>query len=57
MVGGLLGGWAVVEGHDDVCAELVLDFDGVFGGEVDEAAVDVGAELDAFFCDFVEFGE
>ena len=50
--GGVLG--ALVEGHDDVCAESNLDVDGVLGGEEVRAAVEVGAELDAVGRDFAE---
>jgi hypothetical protein len=50
--GGVLG--ALVEGHDDVCAESDLHVDGVLGGEEMRAAVEVGAELDAVGGDFAE---
>jgi hypothetical protein len=50
--GGVLG--ALVEGHDDVCAESDLDVDGVLGGEEMRAAVEVGAELNAVGGDFAE---
>eukprot|EP00187_Rhodella_violacea_P007535 CAMPEP_0174907946 /NCGR_PEP_ID=MMETSP0167-20121228/62741_1 /TAXON_ID=38298 /ORGANISM="Rhodella maculata, Strain CCMP736" /LENGTH=424 /DNA_ID=CAMNT_0016151543 /DNA_START=353 /DNA_END=1624 /DNA_ORIENTATION=+ len=42
------GGNDVVEGHDDVGADLVLDLDGFFRGEEDFGAVDDGLEADAF---------
>ena len=43
---------ALVEGHQDVGTEGDLDFDGVLGREEMRGAVEVGAELDAFGCDF-----
>jgi len=53
--GGVFG--AFVEGHADVRAEGDLDVHGVFWGEHVAAAVEMGAELDAFVGDFAEFGE
>ena len=50
----LLGGGqsgAVVEAHRHVGAERLLNRDGAFGGELQEAAVDVRAECHAFFRD------
>ena len=37
----------LVEGEDDVCAQVVLDLHGHFGGEAVQGAVEVGAEGDA----------
>ena len=45
--GGAIGGGAVVEGHDDVGAQEMLDAHGFVGGEADDVAVDVGFEGDA----------
>ncbi len=47
-----VGGGAFVEGHDDVGAEVVLDFDRFLGSEVVGGAVDVGFEGDAVVVDF-----
>ncbi len=47
-----VGGGAFVEGHDDVGAEVVLDFDSFLGSEVVGGAVDVGFEGDAVVVDF-----
>ncbi|KFY35663.1 hypothetical protein V494_05722 [Pseudogymnoascus sp. VKM F-4513 (FW-928)] len=47
----------VVELHDDVGADGVLEADGVFGGEEHGGAVVGGEEADAFFGDGGEFEE
>ena len=54
-----VGGWAVVEGHDDVGTEEVLDAHGFFRREADDGSVDVAAESDAVgvtFGDDIFFG-
>ncbi len=55
LVGGIFG--AFIEGHADVGAEGDLDVHGVFRGEEVGAAVEVGAEADAFLRNLSEFGE
>ena len=45
---------AFVELHQEVCAEFALDFHGAFGGEFDEATVNVRTECAALFRDFEE---
>jgi hypothetical protein len=53
QVGPVLGGGrALVEGHDDVGAERLLDVDGALGGEEQVAPVQVGLEGGALLGDF-----
>ena len=60
-VGGVVeGAWvrrAVVEGHDDVRAELMLDVDGELRREKVRGAVDVGLEGDAVVGDLAQVAE
>ena len=51
-VGGILR--ALVETHNNICAESDLDVDGVLGGEEVRAAVQMRAELDAVVGNFAE---
>jgi hypothetical protein len=46
---------AFVEDHDDIGAQVVLDLHGGFGVDEYLAAVDGGAEGDAFFGDLAQF--
>ncbi len=52
-----IGRRTFVEGHDDVCAELVLHFDAFGRGEVVNTSVDVGFEGDAGVVDSVQIRE
>ena len=51
------GGDDVVELHDDVAADGVLEGDGVLGGEEHGGCVVGGEEADAFLGDLGEFEE
>ena len=52
-------GWvgALIEGHDDVGAEVVLDLHASTGRQLDERAVDVAFEDDAGVGDLVDVGQ
>ncbi len=50
-------GRALVEGHDDIRTEPVLDRDRFLGAEEEFAAIQVGAELDSRIGDLAELGE
>src|SRR5947208_2229960 len=48
---------ALIEGHDDVCAQRNLDFDGPLRGEDMRRAVQMGTEGNTFFRDFAEVAQ
>ena len=48
---------ALIEGHDDVCAQRHLDFDGPLRGEDMRRAVQMGTEVNTFFRDFAEVAQ
>jgi hypothetical protein len=56
LPGGRVGG-AVVKAHHDICAQRLLDFDHVFGGEEVFGAIDVGLKSNTLLSDADEFTE
>ena len=51
VVGPVVRRRAFIKGHDDIRAELFLDFDRFFGGEAVHRAVDVAFKGDPIFVD------
>ena len=53
----VVGVGALVEGHDDIGAQVLLDVDGFFGGEAVDRAVDVALEGDTVVVDLTGLGQ